>query len=122
MGYKPAILKCDFQAKKATIEWSPQIPIHALRTAQKLPGILDPLNTEGPIVSDFPIGRSAVHGNPAQKVDPRVVKMAILDWASRNLKNLKFLQEEEVTLRPPSEIKGLAGVSEYRLGRKINCS
>ncbi|MXN32906.1 hypothetical protein GRX31_30370 [Delftia sp. CH05] len=45
--------------------------------------------------------------------------MAILDWASRNLKNLKFSQEEEVTLRPPSEIKGLAGVSEYRLGRKI---
>lgn len=119
MGYKPAILRCDFQAKKATIEWSPANSHTRIADRTKLPGILDPLNTEGPIVSDFPIGRSAVHGNPAQKVDPRVVKMAILDWASRNLKNLKFSQEEEVTLRPPSEIKGLAGVSEYRLGRKI---
>ncbi len=119
MGYKPAILKCDFQAKKATIEWSPANSHTRIADRTKLPGILDPLNTEGPIVSDFPIGRSALHGNPAQKVDPRVVKMAILDWASRNLKNLKFSQEEEVTLRPPSEIKGLAGVSEYRLGRKI---
>ncbi|WP_322739997.1 hypothetical protein [Delftia tsuruhatensis] len=120
MGYKPAILRCDFQAKKATIEWSPANSHTRIADRTKLPGILDPLNTEGPIVSDFPIGRSAVHGNPAQKVDPRVVKMAIMDWSSRNLKNLKFSQEEEVTLRPPSEIKGLAGVSEYRLGRKIH--
>ncbi|WP_155294255.1 hypothetical protein [Delftia acidovorans] len=47
--------------------------------------------------------------------------MTILDWAARNLKALKFSQEEDVTLRPPAEIKGMAGVSEYRLGKKSNC-
>jgi len=119
MGYKPAILKCDFQGKKATVEWSPANSHTRIADRTKLPGILDPLNAEGPILSDFPLETHSIHGVPAEKVDPRVVKMTILDWAARNLKALKFSQEEEVTLRPPAEIKGLAGVSEYRLGKKI---
>jgi hypothetical protein len=119
MGYKPALLKCDFQGKRATVEWSPANSHTRMMDRIKLPSIVDPLSTEGPIVSDFPLDTDSAQGNPAQKVDPRVVKMMILDWAARNLKALKFSQEEEVTLRPPSEIKGLDGVGEYRLGKKI---
>ncbi|QQB53190.1 hypothetical protein [Delftia acidovorans] len=119
MGYKPAILNCDFQGKKATVEWSPANSHTRIVDRTKLPGILDPLNAEGPIVSDFALATNSIIGVPAEKVDPRVIKMTILDWAARNLKALKFSQEEDVTLRPPAEIKGMAGVSEYRLGKKI---
>ena len=119
MGYKPTILKCDFLGRKATVEWSSANAHTRMIDRSKLPGIVDGLNTEGPIVSDFPFNASSSQGIQAQRIEPRVVKMTILDWASRNLKGLKFSQEEEVTLRPPSEIKGLPGVSEYKLGKKV---
>lgn len=118
-GYRPERLTCDYQAGKSSVEWTAINAHTRLVDRALLPAIVNPLDTDGPIVSEFPLDSENVHGTRAQKFDHQAVKMTVLDWSSRHIRSMKFGSAEEVVMRPPAEIKGLPGVNELRLGKKI---
>lgn len=117
-GYKPSKLTCDFKSEYARIEWLPVDARTRLSDRTKLPGVLDPLNTANPVVSEVALGKGDLHGSSAATVNAAVVKMTILDWAQRNIHSMRFGVDETVSIAPDKEIRGLPGIQTIQLGSK----
>ena len=122
-GYNPVRMSCDFNSKKATVEWMPNNKTTRVADRVNLPGVVQQLDTNNPVRSEFPLDYDSNAGSPSKPEDKAVIKMTILDWTGMYMPSSRFQADELVTMTPPPDvagkvIEGIPPVPAFNLGWK----
>lgn len=116
-GYVPSKVTCDFERKKAEVEWAPINATTRLADRAALPGIVDKYSTAPNAVSSFDL-KALDAGAPVVPLNPAAVRMAILDWSGARLRTLRIEPNTQVVITPPKDIAGEPGLAPVTLGSK----